>query len=251
MIQLHVNVDHVATLRQVRQATRPDPVQAAAWCEAAGADGITVHLREDRRHIQLRDVEGLRQSVRGRLNVECAPDAATLRLVLAQRPDLITLVPERRQELTTEGGLDVCSMPATLQAALVQCRDAQVPVSLFVDADLTQIEAAVQLEVHGLELHTGPYAHAATTPPQGAAATSQSLAALVAAAERIQRKAPALRLAAGHGLSRDNLPALVAALPQLAEVNIGHALVADALAFGLGETVHLYRRILAGAQPTP
>ncbi len=230
--RLHVNVDHVATLRQARGTAYPDPIDAAVLCELAGAHGITVHLREDRRHIQDRDVEVLRRTVKTLLNLEMAATDAMLALAERLRPDLVTLVPEKRAERTTEGGLDVAGNAAAIRDAVARLAAAGVPTSLFIDPDAEQIRASVATGASAIELHTGDYADA-----RGEVKTASELRRLIDASELAAREAPALRVAAGHGLSLRNVAALVAAAPHVAELNVGHAIVSDAVLVGLERAV--------------
>jgi pyridoxine 5-phosphate synthase len=240
-IALHVNVDHVATLRQARGTRYPDPVEAALMAERAGADGITVHLREDRRHIQDRDVHVMREVVRGTYNLEMAATEAMLALALAVKPDHVTLVPERREERTTEGGLDVVGQRAILERVTGQLQAAGVKVSLFIAADDAQIDASRALGVDQVELHTGDYAN--TT----GVARAEELAVLRRGAARAE--AYGIRVAAGHGLTVANVGP-VAALPEVVELNIGHAIVADAVFVGLGRAVRAMRRAMAQGRRT-
>jgi len=240
VVKLQVNVDHVATLRQARGTPYPDPVEAAALCERAGAHGITVHLREDRRHIQDHDVERLRRSVRTLLNLEMAATDAMVAFALKVRPDLVTLVPERREERTTEGGLAVRGQ-AALAAHVAAFRAAGIPVSLFVAADPDELAASVELGVEAVELHTGELAHAtlAGTP---SAEVERELARLAAGASQASRAG--LRVAAGHGLTVANVPALLRAVPETEELNIGHALVADAVLIGIEAAVGRFLAVM-------
>lgn len=231
-IALHVNVDHVATLRQARGTRYPDPVEAAILAERAGADGITVHLREDRRHIQDRDVHVLRQVVRGTYNLEMAATDEMLAVALAVKPDHVTLVPERRAERTTEGGLDVCAHAAHVGRICRALQEAGAKVSLFIAPDGAQVDAACDLGVDQVELHTGDYAHA---PDAG------TLGALRAAAAHAHRRG--LRVAAGHGLTLANVGP-IAAIPEVVELNIGHAIVADAVFVGMAQAVREMRRAI-------
>jgi pyridoxine 5-phosphate synthase len=241
MVRLYVNVDHVATLRQQRDTRQPDPVIAAALCELAGADGITVHLREDRRHVQDRDVRVLRETVRGTFNLEMAAVEEMVKVALEVRPDFCTLVPERREERTTEGGLDVRGRQAQIQAVASRLAGANVGVSLFVDPDPEVIEAAAELGAGTVELHTGDYSR---TKPHGRKAREE-LARLAVAARAVVDAG--MRLAAGHGLDQANVGP-VAALPHLEELNIGHGLVARAVMVGLDRAVgELRAAIAAGA----
>jgi pyridoxine 5-phosphate synthase len=238
-VRLHVNVDHVATLRQARGTDYPDPVEAAVLCEHAGADGITVHLREDRRHVQDRDVEVLRRTVKTLLNLEMAATGEMRDIALRLRPHKVTLVPERREERTTEGGLDVVGQAAALKPVVAALADAGISVSLFIDPEGDQVRAARDLGAQEIELHTGDYAHAAHGP-----SATKELARLADAAQVAVREASHLAVAAGHGLTLRNTGPLVAAVPPLVELNIGHALVSESLYAGLGEMVRRYRAVI-------
>lgn len=231
-IALHVNVDHVATLRQARGTPYPDPVEAALLAERAGADGITVHLREDRRHIQERDVRVMREVVRGTYNLEMAPTTAMVALAQSVRPEVVTLVPERREERTTEGGLDVLGLRDVLAAAVTALQGVGIQVSLFVAPEAAQLEASAALGVDQVELHTGDYANARNGD------VARQLDALYQGA--VQAHALGLRVAAGHGLTVANVRP-VCALPNVVELNIGHALVADAVMVGMAEAVRAMR----------
>lgn len=231
-IALHVNVDHVATLRQARGTPYPDPVEAALMAERAGADGITVHLREDRRHIQDRDVRVMREVVRGTYNLEMAPTTAMVALAQSVRPEVVTLVPERREERTTEGGLDVLGLRDVLAAAVTALQGVGIQVSLFVAPEAAQLEASAALGVDQVELHTGDYANARNVD------VARQLDALYQGA--VQAHALGLRVAAGHGLTVANVRP-VCALPHVVELNIGHALVADAVMVGMAEAVRAMR----------
>ncbi len=238
MVRLYVNVDHVATLRQQRDTRYPDPVLAAGLCELAGADGITVHLREDRRHVQQRDVRLLRETVRGVLNLEMAAVPEMLDTALEVKPDVCTLVPEKREERTTEGGLDVLGRRAEIASVARRLRDAGIGVSFFVDPEPDIVRAAAQLGALTVELHTGDYCHA---PLHGSKAR-QELARLEVAARTVADVG--LKLAAGHGLDYANVGP-VAALPHLEELNIGHGLVARAVMVGLERAVREMREAIA------
>jgi pyridoxine 5-phosphate synthase len=241
MVRLYVNVDHVATLRQQRGTRYPDPVAAATLCELAGADGITVHLREDRRHIQDRDVRVLRETVTGVLNLEMAATDEMLRIALEVKPDFCTLVPEKREERTTEGGLTV-ARGGTLEKVVAGLRGAGIGVSLFIDPEPRVVEASAGLGAGTVELHTGDYCLA---PARGVEAARQLQRLEVAA--RAAGDA-GLRLGAGHGLDQTNVGP-VAALPGLEELNIGHGLIARAVLVGLGAAVAELRvAIAAGAR---
>jgi pyridoxine 5-phosphate synthase len=229
-VRLHVNVDHVATLRNARGTPYPDPVLAAEECLAAGAVGITAHLREDRRHIVDGDVERLRKAVSragATFNLEMGATDEMVAIAAAVQPDVCTLVPERRQERTTEGGLDVVGGGERLAAQVGRLLAARIRVSLFIVADAAQVDRSKAVGAQQVELHTGEYAHG----------REGELRRLADAAE--QAEALGLEVAAGHGLTQDNVPALVA-LPQIAELNIGHAIVSDAVFSGLRGAVAAY-----------
>jgi len=228
MVRLHINIDHVATIRNARGTVYPDPVLAAGICELAGADGITAHLREDRRHIRDADIERLRQSLTTVLNLEMA--ATDEMIAIAQRivPDVVTLVPERREELTTEGGLDVIAARDQVAKAARACELSGIKLSLFVAADPAQIQASRELGARQVELHTGEYANARGAERAG------ELSRLAHGA-RLARQL-GLEVAAGHGLTRDNVAAIVG-IAEVEELNIGHAVVADAVLVGLDRAV--------------
>ena len=235
--RLYVNVDHVATLRQARRGDEPDPVLAAAMCEDAGADGITAHLREDRRHVQDADVEALHRTVRTAFNLEMAGTDAMVELALRLRPLQVTLVPERREEVTTEGGLDVRHDPARLARQLEAMRAAGIRTSLFIAPDPDAVRASRDLGADAVELHTGPYAHA------GGAA--EAVAALDAAAAL--GAALGMAVHAGHGLTADNVGP-VARIAEVEELNIGHSIVSRAVYLGLAESVRQVRRAMDAAR---
>ena len=226
---LGVNVDHVATLRQARGVQYPDPVLAASLAELAGADQITVHLREDRRHIQDRDVKILRQTVQVPLNLEMAATAEMVAIAIEYKPDTVTLVPEKREERTTEGGLDVVGQRQLLGTVVEQLRAAGIVVSLFIDPDPKQVAESAKLGAHTVELHTGDYCEAKST-----LMAEQRLELLRAAAE--QAHALGLRVVAGHGLHYKNVQE-IAKLPHIQELNIGHAIVARAVLVGISQAV--------------
>ena len=234
-VRLHINIDHVATVRNARGTRYPDPVVAAALCEAAGADGITVHLREDRRHIRDEDVERVRASMLTTLNLEMAVTDEMIAIAARVRPDVITLVPERREERTTEGGLDVAGARAGIEATLRMAKERGIKVSLFIGADEASVEGAAALGVAQIELHTGEYCHAT------GARVGEELERLRWAAAR--GAALGLEVAAGHGLTRHNVGPVVA-IPEVTEVNIGHSVVADAVFFGLDRAVRDLRAAL-------
>ena len=239
MIKLGVNIDHVATLRQARGTRYPDPVQAAIEAEQAGADAITLHLREDRRHIQERDVEQLKSILQTRMNLEMAVTEEMIAYALRVLPEECCLVPERRQELTTEGGLDVVTHQKKISAACARLADAGVRASLFVDADTRQIEAVAQSGAPVIEIHTGRYADTLN-----ADARSEELARIELAVQ--QGLDLGLQVNAGHGLNYHNVQA-IAAIPGIAELNIGHAIVARALFSGFQESVREMKRLMREA----
>jgi pyridoxine 5-phosphate synthase len=238
-MRLGVNIDHVATLRQARAGEHPDPLEAARIAEDAGADGITVHLREDRRHIQDADVERLRARIRTRLNLEMAVTDAMLAFACGVRPDDVCLVPERREERTTEGGLDVVAHEARVRAAVRRLAETGIRVATFIAPEVAQVRASQTVGVHAVELHTGDYANAAT-----ASDVDRELGRLARAAEAAH--AVGLEVHAGHGLTVGNSGA-VAALPHVVELNIGHSIVARAVLVGLAAAVREMREALAQA----
>jgi pyridoxine 5-phosphate synthase len=229
MIKLAVNVDHVATLRQARGITEPDPVLAAGICELAGAEGIVVHLREDRRHIQDRDVRLLRQTVKTKLNLEMGAAREIIEFALDVLPDMVTLVPEKRMELTTEGGLNVAGQKKKLKSVIARMNDAGIPVSLFIDPDSRQIETAKEINATFVEIHTGRYADAIDEEERG-----QEFELIAAAAEEAYEAG--LRVNAGHGLNYVNT-ARIAALETIEELSIGHAIMARAVFVGLDQAI--------------
>jgi pyridoxine 5-phosphate synthase len=238
---LGVNIDHVATLRQARGTAYPEPVQAALTAEQAGADGITAHLREDRRHIMDRDIELLAQTVQTRLNLEMAATDEMVGMARRLQPAHCCLVPEKRAELTTEGGLDVRGQEERLTAVCAQLDDAGVQVSLFIDPDPGQIDAARRAGAPAIELHTGHYADAGTGAEQ-----ARELERIRAGVDH--GREAGLVVNAGHGLHYHNTEA-IAALPGIHELNIGHGLIARAVLTGLDEAVRAMRAIMDGARP--
>jgi pyridoxine 5-phosphate synthase len=238
MATLGVNIDHVATIRQARRTVEPDPVWAAAAAELGGADAITIHLREDRRHIQDRDLEVLRRTVQVKLNLECAIVPEMVAIACRVKPDQVTLVPERREEVTTEGGLDVVGHRDAVAEAVRRLRAAGIGVSLFIDPDPRQIDAAADLNVEAAELHTGCYANADSE------AGREGRLVELARAGGMVRKA-GLALAAGHGLTYRNVVP-VARLEGMGELNIGHSIVARSVFVGLAEAVREMKRLIAG-----
>ena len=240
-MRLYVNIDHVATLREARHADEPDPVRAADAAERGGADGITVHLREDRRHIQDADVRALKGSLRTLLNLELGAHPEIVRLACRERPFQATLVPERRREITTEGGLALRAADRRLAAAIAQLGRAGVRVSLFIDPDLRTIDRAAALGVPAVELHTGGYAH-------GWRRGDAALRALRHAATHA--RARGLAVHAGHGLTYENVQP-VAAIAEIEELNIGHSIVANAVFWGLEAAVRRMRELVDSARGQP
>ncbi len=224
--RLYINIDHVATVRQARRSTEPDPVPVALACEAAGADGITAHLREDRRHIQDDDVHRLAAAIRTVLNLEMACTAGMLDIAVALGPHQVTLVPERREEITTEGGLDVARDPRMLAAGIERLRAAGIRASLFIAPSSDAVRASHDLGAQAIELHTGQYAHHPEDP--------RSIAALRNASE--QGRSLGLAVHAGHGLTVGNVGP-VAGIPEIEELNIGHAIVGRAIMIGITAAV--------------
>ncbi len=240
MTNLLINIDHVATLRNARRETFPDPVHAAALCEIAGADGIVFHLREDRRHITDRDVRVLKETVNGKLDFELSMAEDIVQICCEVQPSLATLVPERREEITTEGGLDVRASRARLDIVIPRLYDAGIEeVALFVDPDLDQIEAAQEVGANCIELHTGDYANAPTQ-----AAKQEVALRLARAAEKAH--ALGLHVHAGHGLDYTNYRFFAATVPHLAEVSIGFAVIARAVLVGMENAVREMRRVVKG-----
>jgi len=236
MLELGVNIDHIATVRQARKTVEPDPVWAAALAELGGADGITVHLREDRRHIQDRDVNLLRETIRCKLNLEMACAEEIIKIACNILPDQATLVPERREEVTTEGGLDVASQPEAIKKIVKRLQDRGMVVSLFLDPDPKQIEAGFQTGCDAVEIHTGCYALAETKNKRNV-----ELQRIQTAGTMIH--SAGLRLHAGHGLTYHNvLP--IASIPNMLELNIGHSIIARALMVGMKEAVGEMKRLI-------
>jgi pyridoxine 5-phosphate synthase len=234
-VRLHINIDHIATVRNARGAPYPDPARGAEECLAAGADGITAHLREDRRHIKDDDVHRLSAicaRARRTFNLEMAATDEMVGIALRVKPDVCTLVPERREERTTEGGLDVVAGGEALARRVAALVSGGIKVSLFIAADVEPIDRARGLGATQVELHTGEYAHE----------RAGELARLAAGAKRA--RAAGLEVAAGHGLTQSNVPGLVA-LPEIVELNIGHAVVSDAIFVGLAAAVRAYRDAIA------
>lgn len=229
MTRLGVNIDHVATLRQARGVAYPDPVTAAGIVELAGADGIVSHLREDRRHIQDRDLRLLREIVQTRLNLEMAATDEMIRIAAATKPDIVTMVPEKREELTTEGGLDVIKNRSFLEKGIRRLRREGIPISLFVDPDKDQIKACEEVGANAIEIHTGHYCDA-KTPVDADNELKRILDAIGEASHRN------LQIAAGHGLNYVNIQR-VAEIREIEEFNIGHSIIARAVLVGLDRAV--------------
>ena len=240
-LELGVNIDHVATLRQARGTTYPDPVQAALLAEACGADAITLHLREDRRHIQDRDVEVLRERLTRRMNLETAVTEEMLAIACRIRPHDVCLVPERRQELTTEGGLDIAGRLEAVRVACARLGSVGTRVSLFIDPEPAQLDAALAAGAPVVELHTGRYADA-----QDAAEQARELARIRSAAAYGLNLG--LKINAGHGLHFGNVGA-IAAIPEITELNIGHALVAEAIFMGWEPAIRQMKCLILAARP--
>jgi len=224
-----VNVDHIATIRQARRGSEPDPVAAAALAELAGADGIIMHLREDRRHVQDRDLRLARETIQTKLNLEMAATGEMQRIALTVRPDIVTLVPEKREELTTEGGLEVHERLDVLKAYIGTVQDSGTPVSLFIDPDERQITAAKRTGAVWVEIHTGSYANARTDAARAAELDKIREAVQLAAGL-------GLRVGAGHGLNYMNVKA-IAALPAVEELNIGHSIISRSSLVGMDRAV--------------
>jgi pyridoxine 5-phosphate synthase len=227
--RLGVNVDHVATLRQARKTTYPDPVTAAAMAELAGAGQITIHLREDRRHIQERDLKVLRATVQTLLNLEMAATQDMVKVAYEHKPDMVTLVPERREELTTEGGLDVNSQKDAISKVVKNLKDGDITVSLFIDPDLDQVKAAHKVGAARIELHTGRFCEARTDKDR-----QREFSRIVDAAKTAGKLG--IGCAAGHGLNYENVRP-IARLAEIDELNIGHAIVARAVLVGFERAV--------------
>ena len=234
--RLGVNVDHVATLRQARGGNDPDPLASALLVELAGADGIVVHLREDRRHIQDRDLQLLREIIRTKLDLEMAADDSMAKIALAVKPDLVTLVPEKRQELTTEGGLDIVAHKDRVQQTIATLHSSGIPVSLFIEPDLGQIKAAHKVSADFVELHTGRYANAKRSKEADA-----EFEAITQAAKLAYKLGMGVN--AGHGLNYQNIKRLTH-IPEIVEYNIGHSIIARAVLVGLDQAVREMKALL-------
>ena len=236
-MKLGVNIDHVATLRQARGTDYPDPVEAAALCVKGGADGLTIHLREDRRHIQDADLFALRAKAQLPLNLEMANEPGIVAIALRAMPDEVCLVPERREEVTTEGGLDAVGQLEALRPTVARLKDAGIVVSLFIEPDPRQLDAAVALGAPVVELHTGTYCNAA------GAAQAKELERLAEAARYGHQRG--LRINAGHGLNYVNLTPFLKAVPHLGTLNIGHSIVARAVMVGMEQAVREIKELMA------
>ncbi|PIR20539.1 MAG: pyridoxine 5'-phosphate synthase [Deltaproteobacteria bacterium CG11_big_fil_rev_8_21_14_0_20_47_16] len=237
---LGVNIDHIATLRQARGTRYPDPVAAAAMAEEAGADQITIHLREDRRHIQDADVRLLRKTVMTQLNLEMALADEIIEIALETRPDVVTFVPERREEVTTEGGLNIVKAAKQLSAIIPKFKENSIVVSLFLEPDTLAISRAKELGAQTIEIHTGRYAELAPTE------RTDEITRIKAAAAHI--KSLGMRVVAGHGLNYENLRTLVREVPEIEEYNIGHSIIARASFVGLAQAVREMKQLL---EPLP
>lgn len=236
--RLGVNVDHVATVRQARMVKVPDPVEAAVFAELAGADSIVVHLREDRRHIQDRDLTILRKTVKTSLNLEMASTQEMVKIALEVKPDTATLVPERREELTTEGGLEVAMNLDYLKKVTRLLQDAEIRVSLFIDPDIDQVKASHRVGADAVEIHTGKYAGAKI--PQEAEAEYERILNTAKIASKLK-----LEVVAGHGLNYRNVGRILQ-IPEIVEVNIGHSIVARAVMVGMERAVREMKKAIGG-----
>ena len=239
-MRLAVNIDHIATIREARKTDEPDPVAAAVLCELAGAQGITVHLRGDRRHIQDRDVELLRKTVTTHLNVEMASTTEMVRIAQTIKPHQVTLVPERKDEVTTEGGLDVVLHSGNVEKAVTQLRDGGIEVSIFVDPDLEQIRHCQKLRAPKVEINTGKFADAWKSGSWPA--ELEKIATAARAAKKL-----GLVVLAGHGLTYRNIDA-IATVPEIEELNIGHSIVSNAVFWGLEEAVRRMKQLVQDAR---
>lgn len=235
-MRLGVNIDHVATLRQQRRGKEPDPVSAALLAEKAGADSIVCHLREDRRHIQEQDLSTLRRTIKTKLNLEMAASPEIIKIACQEKPDWVTLVPEKRAELTTEGGLDVTKQASSLKNVVAEFRKFSIPVSFFIDADTNQIKTAAEIGAETVEIHTGKYADAVTEKEKNAELEKIAFGSKMA-------KSLGLKVAAGHGLDyRNVLP--ITRIPEIEELNIGYSIIGRAVFVGLEEAVREMIRLI-------
>ena len=238
MLTLGVNIDHVATIRQARRTVEPDPIAAAVLAELAGAEGITAHLREDRRHMQDRDIRLLRETVRTRLNLEMAATAEMVKIALEVKPDYVTLVPEKREEVTTEGGLDIAGQLDRMKSVVDQLQSAGIPVSLFIDPEPAQIAASAQVKAKFIELHTGRYSEA-----KESILVAKELANLATGCELAI--AAGLRVNAGHGLTYWNVRP-IACLPGMEELNIGHSIISRSVLVGIDRAIREMKAAMFG-----
>jgi pyridoxine 5-phosphate synthase len=238
LLTLGVNIDHVATIRQARRTVEPDPIAAAVLAELAGADGITAHLREDRRHMQDRDIRLLRETVRTHLNLEMAATAEMVQIALEIKPDYVTLVPEKREEVTTEGGLDIAGQLDRMKSVVDTLQSAGIPVSLFIDPEPAQIDAAAQVNAKFIELHTGRYAEA-----KEPILVAQEIANLAQGCELAV--AAGLRVNAGHGLTYWNVRP-IACLPGMEELNIGHSIISRSVLVGIDRAIREMKAAMLG-----
>jgi pyridoxine 5-phosphate synthase len=236
-MRLGVNIDHVATLRQARGTAYPSPLEASALCEKGGADGITIHLREDRRHIQDSDLHALRKALKIPLNLEMANSPEIVEIAIAAKPDEVCLVPERRQELTTEGGLDAAGQFDALRPSIARLKKAGIVVSLFIEPSIRQLDAAIRLGAPVVELHTGKYCDLSGEERE------VELLRIVAAAKHGHKLG--LQINAGHGLNYENLSAFLKAVPHLDTLNIGHSIVARAVMVGMERAVREMKELIA------
>jgi pyridoxine 5-phosphate synthase len=240
--RLGVNIDHIATLREARKAREPDPIAAAVLAELAGADGIVIHLREDRRHIQDRDLRVLRETIRTRLDLEMAATEEMARIALEIKPEMVTLVPERRQELTTEGGLNVVSNRDALQKIIDLLREGEILVSLFIDPDQTQIKGAHKVSADLIEIHTGRYANSRGKERQ------TELHQIMEAAKLASKLGMGVN--AGHGLDYSNVTA-ISQIPEIEELNIGHSIISRAVLVGMEQAVREMKSLIRQVQQNP
>ncbi len=240
MTTLGVNVDHIATIREARKGREPDPIIAASLAELAGADGIVVHLREDRRHIQERDVRILRKTIQGKLDLEMAATDEMVLIAREVKPELVTIVPEKREELTTEGGLDVIASTKSLWRVIEHLHESGIVVALFIDPEEKQIETAAELGVDCIEIHTGRYANA----PLNSKAQKNELQQIIAAAK--QARDCGLSVNAGHGLNYQNVMA-IAQIPEIEELNIGHSIISRAALVGIDLAVRDMKKLICKA----
>ena len=246
MIKLGVNIDHIATIREARKEEFPSVIKAAALCEKAGADGITVHLREDRRHIQDKDVYSLRESLRTKLNLEMAANEEMVEIALDVKPDFVCLVPEKRQELTTEGGLDVAGQKQKLGTIVQRLQDAGIKVSMFIDADSVQVDVCAEIKAYSIEIHTGKYAQYFKKYGSDSKEFSEELNRRRNAAQRASMKG--LIVNAGHGLDYDNIEH-ICKIPKMNEFNIGFSIIARSVFIGLEKAVFDMKELMQKYTP--